>query len=115
MKHRERLDDGSLPEATRRALAACSDGLDASAVRLDTPLATLVFDSLTAVKFIATLEAQLGLADLPFERWLAEHSEMTDALTIGSLVAWLGSLPQVAASARPEGPGDAGPGRSGQA
>jgi acyl carrier protein len=94
-------DAGSLLEATRQALATISDGLDASAVQPETPLAALVFDSLMAVKFIANLEAVLGVADVPFERWLAEHSERTDALTIGSLVDWLRSLPQL-------GPGAAG-------
>lgn len=82
----------TLLEATRQALARVSEGLDASAVQPETPLAALVFDSLMAVNFIATLEADLGVADLPFERWLAEHSERVDALTIGSLVEWLRSM-----------------------
>jgi hypothetical protein len=92
----EPLDPRTLLDVTRRALAACSDGLDASAVQPETPLAALLFDSLQAVKFIATLEAILGAADLPFERWLAEHSERAEALTVGSLVDWLGSLPEMA-------------------
>jgi hypothetical protein len=92
-------DARTLLEATRQALAACSDGLDASAVQPETPLAALVFDSLMALNFIATLEADLGVSDLPFELWLAEHSERTDALTIGSLVDWLRSLPEIAAAA----------------
>jgi acyl carrier protein len=87
----------ALLDATRHALAACSDGLDVSAVQPETPLAALVFDSLMALNFIASLESVLGVADLPFERWLAEHSESTDAVTIGSLVAWLRSLPEVGA------------------
>lgn len=95
----EPLDARALLEATRQALAAVSEGLDASAVQHETPLAALVFDSLMAVKFIATLEAVLGVNDLPFERWLAEHSERTDALTIGSLVDWLRSVPEIDARA----------------
>lgn len=111
----EPLDARTLLEATRQSLAACSDGLDAAAVQPETPLAALVFDSLTAVKFIATLEFRLGLSDLPFERWLAEHSERTDALTVGSLVEWLRSLPEVAAGAAAEGRGEARDDRSGKA
>jgi hypothetical protein len=80
---------------TRQALASAWEGLDVSAVQPETPLAALLFDSLMAMNFIATLEASLGVGDLPFERWLAEHSERTDALTIGSLLEWLGSLPEV--------------------
>ncbi len=95
----EPLDARTLLEATRQALASCSDGLDSSAVQPETPLAAVVFDSLMAVNFIATLEADLGLSDLPFEQWFAEHSERTDALTIGSLVDWLRSLPEIAAGA----------------
>lgn len=93
MTSRPHPDDAeSLLEATRRALAACSDGLDASAVQAETPLAALLFDSLMAVKFIASLEVDLGLADVPFDRWLAEHSERSDALTVGSLIEWLSSF-----------------------
>lgn len=88
----ENLDARALLEATRRALAAVSDELDASAVQPETPLAALVFDSLMAVNFIATLEDALGATDLPFERWLAENSERTDALTVGSLIDWLRSI-----------------------
>ncbi len=95
MTSRTDLDPQALLEVTRRVLVACSDGLDASAVQSETPLAVLFFDSLMAVKFIATLEADLGVADLPFERWFAEHSERTDALTIGSLIEWLRSLPEM--------------------
>ena len=91
------LDAPHLLEATREALAKVSDGLDASAVQLETPLAALVFDSLMAVKFIATLESVLGVDELPFEQWLGQHSERTDALTIGSLVDWLGSTLQIRA------------------
>jgi acyl carrier protein len=91
----------NLLEATRQALASSASGLDASAVQPETPLAAVIFDSLMAVKFIATLEADLGVSDLPFERWLAEHSESTDALTIGSLIEWLRSLPEIGAG--PEG------------
>lgn len=87
------LDAPNLLEVTRQALASCSDWLDASAVSPDTPLAAVLLDSLAAAKFIATLEADLRLDDLPFERWLAEHSERTEALTIGSLIEWLRSLP----------------------
>jgi hypothetical protein len=83
----------------RRALAACSDGLEASAVQPETPLAAVLFDSLMAVNFIARLEADLGVTDLPFERWLAEHSERTDALTIGSLIEWLRSFPEISGGA----------------
>lgn len=86
------LDAPALLDATRRALAACADGLDVSAVELDTPLAALLFDSLMAVNFIAALEANLGLAGVPFEQWLAEHAERSDALTVGSLIEWLRSL-----------------------
>jgi hypothetical protein len=82
-------------ETTRQALASCSDGLDAAAMHPGTPLAAVLFDSLMAVKFIATLEADLGVSDLPFEQWLAESSERTDALTIGSLIDWLRSLPAI--------------------
>lgn len=89
------LDARNLLEATRQALASCSDGLDVSAVEPDTPLAAVLLDSLMAVKFIAALEANLGVSDLPFEQWLAEHSERTDALTIGSLIEWLRSSPEM--------------------
>jgi hypothetical protein len=99
--HPDPSDPRALLDATRRALAACSEGLDVSAVRHDTPLAALVFDSLMALNFIVSLEAQLGARELPFERWLAEHSERTDAVTVGSLVEWLGSLPQLAAGVPP--------------
>jgi hypothetical protein len=92
---RTTLDASYLLKATRRALASCSDGLDVSAVEPSTPLAAVLLDSLTAVKFIATMEANLGVVELPFERWLAEHSERTDALTIGSLIEWLRSSPEV--------------------
>ena len=95
----EPLDARTLLEATRQALAIVSDGLDTSAVQPETPLAALLFDSLMAVKFIATLEANLGLSDLPFEQWFAEHSERAEALTIGALVEWLRSLPRIAGSA----------------
>jgi acyl carrier protein len=88
----------TLLEATRKALATCSEGLDAAAVQPETPLAALLFDSLMALNFIATLEDCLGVKDLPFERWLSEHSERADALTIGSLIEWLSSLPDVASS-----------------
>lgn len=87
----EPLDPRTLLDVSRQALAACSDGLDASAVQPETPLAALLFDSLMAVKFVATLEALLSATDLPFERWLAEHSERADALTVGSLIDWLAS------------------------
>jgi len=89
------LDARKLLETTRRALASCSDWLDVSAVGPDTPLAAVLLDSLAAAKFIATLEADLGMSDLPFERWLAEHSERTDSLTIGSLIEWLRSSPEL--------------------
>lgn len=92
----------TLLDLTRQALAACSDGLDVSAVQPETPLAALLFDSLMAQNFIATLEAALGARDLPFERWLERHSERGDALTIGSLVEWLGSLPEVGGARSPE-------------
>ncbi len=98
----EALDANALLEATREALAASSDGLDAAAVQPETPLAALVFDSLMALNFIASLEAVLGVRDLPFEQWLAEHSERADALTIGSLVDWLRSLPELGERGRPE-------------
>jgi len=93
----EPLDPRTLLKATRQALAACSDGLDTSAVQPETPLAAVIFDSLMAVKFIAALEANLGLTDVPFEQWLAEHSERSDALTVGSLIEWLGTLPEARA------------------
>jgi hypothetical protein len=93
------LDPRTLLETARRALAACSEGLDASAVQPETPLAALLFDSLMAQNFIAALEASLDARDLPFERWLVEHSERADALTIGSLIDWLRSLPEMAAGA----------------
>ncbi len=92
----EPLDAREILEVVRAALAACADGLDTSAVDPDTPLAAVIFDSLMAVKFIANLEASLGVTDLPFERWLDEHSERTDALTVGSLVEWLRSFPEIA-------------------
>lgn len=94
----ESLDARTLLEAARRALATCSDGLDVSAVEAETPLAALIFDSLMAVKFIATLEADLGVDGLPFDRWLGEHSERAEALTVGSLVEWLRSFPEVASA-----------------
>jgi hypothetical protein len=90
-------DARTLLDAARQALATCSDGLDVSAVQHETPLAALLFDSLMAVKFIAALEANLGLTDVPFEQWLAEHSERSDALTVGSLIEWLGTLPEARA------------------
>jgi Phosphopantetheine attachment site len=98
----ESHDVRTLLDATRQALAKVSDGLDPAAVLPETPLAALVFDSLMALNFIATLEAVLGVRDLPFERWLAEHSERADALTIGSLIAWLRSLPEIGAGAVPD-------------
>jgi len=82
-------DAAGLLAATREALAACSPDLDVAAVQLDTPLAALFFDSLMAVTFIAKLEALLAVPELPFELWLRQHSERTDALTIGSLLEWL--------------------------
>jgi hypothetical protein len=42
------------------------------------------------------------VVDLPFERWLEEHSERADALTVGSLVEWLRSFPEVGAAAMTE-------------
>lgn len=102
----ERADAATLLDVTRQALAAAWDGLDVSAVQPETPLAALLFDSLMAVNFIATLEASLGVGDLPFERWLSEHSERADVLTVGSLVEWLRSLPQV------DGAAIAAPGRA---
>jgi acyl carrier protein len=95
----ESLDPRALLELAREALATCSDGLDTSAVQPETPLAAVIFDSLMAVKFIATLEAALGVTDLPFERWLEEHSERTDALTIESLIEWLQLFPEIDAGA----------------
>jgi acyl carrier protein len=95
----EHPESRALLETVRRALAACSEGLDAAAVQPETPLAALLFDSLMVLNFIATLEELLGAADLPFEQWLAEHSERTDALTIGSLVGWLRALPRLADAA----------------
>jgi hypothetical protein len=108
MLHGGDPDARHLLESARKALAACAEGIDASAVQPETPLAALVFDSLMAVNFIASLEALLGVSDLPFERWLAEHSERTDALTIGSLLDWLRSLPEIAAAARGGAREDAG-------
>jgi hypothetical protein len=102
------LDTQALLETTRQAIAASTEGIDVSAVRSDTPLAAVLFDSLMALRFIATLEAELGLSDLPFEQWLAEHSERADALTIGSLVEWLVQLPQVRLAGAAEGRGGAG-------
>lgn len=93
------LDVRSLLEGTRQALAASAEGVDVSAVELDTPLAALLFDSLMALNFIAALEVILGASDLPFERWVAEHSERADALTVGSLIEWLRSLPEMASGA----------------
>jgi acyl carrier protein len=101
------LDPATLLDMTRQALAASWEGLDVSAVQPETPLAALLFDSLMAVSFIATLEAALGVGDLPFERWLSEHSERADVLTIGSLVEWLRSLPEV------DGVGNVAAGRAG--
>jgi hypothetical protein len=96
-------EEAFLLDATRRALATVTEGLDPAAVLPATPLAALLFDSLMAVNFIANLEAVLGVGDLPFERWLSEHSERADALTIGSLVEWLRTLDEVA-SAVPDAP-----------
>lgn len=106
----EARDARSLLEVTRTALAHVSDGLDASAVQPETPLAALVFDSLTAVNFIATLESMLGVNDLPFERWLAEHSERADALTVASLVDWLRSALELRGDAREASEGPSGNG-----
>ncbi len=103
MESRKDLPDaGALLETMRRALAACSDGLDVSAVQPETPLAVLFFDSLMAANFIATLEALLRVSDLPFEQWLAEHSERTDSLTVGSLIGWLLSSLPANADAAPD-------------
>ena len=88
----------ALLDATRRALATCTEGLDVSAVQRDTPLGALIFDSLMATSFIAQLETILGVKDLPFEGWLLSHSERADALTVGLLVEWLESLPRVRAA-----------------
>jgi len=96
------LDVPALLGATRQALATVSEGLDVSAVQPETPLAALVFDSLMAMNFIATLESVLGVNDLPFEQWLAQHSERTNALTIGSLIDWLRALPEIGAVVAPE-------------
>ncbi len=82
-----------LLQAIKRALEGACPTLETGAVGVETPLAALFFDSLTAVTFIARLEEQLGVRDLPFEGWLREHSEATDLLTIGSLVTWLGGVP----------------------
>jgi acyl carrier protein len=109
----EQLDARTLLEATRQALAKVSEGLDASAVQPETPLAALVFDSLMAVNFIATLEAILGLSDLPFERWLAEHSERTDALTVGSLIDWLRSMQEIGLGGAEDARGEARGGPTG--
>jgi acyl carrier protein len=97
----ERLPE-ILLDHVRQALAACAPGLDVSAVRSDTPLGALFFDSLMAVSFIARLEAMLSVSELPFESWLREHSERTDFLTVGGLVDWLSSLDPVRAAAREE-------------
>ncbi len=99
--------DPSILDVTRQALAAVSDGLDTSAVQADTPLAALLFDSLMALNFIATLESALDVVDLPFEQWLAEHSERADALTVGSLVEWLGSLSRLAGAGADRSPSSA--------
>lgn len=89
------IDPQAVLAATVRALAASAEGVDSSAIRPDTPLAALMFDSLNALKFISTLETFLGVRDLPFEQWLAEHSERAEALTVGTLVDWLRSLPEI--------------------
>jgi hypothetical protein len=89
----------ALLEATRQALTACSEGLDVSAVRRETPLGALIFDSLMAASFIAHLETILQVKDLPFEGWLLSHSERVDALNVGLLVEWLESLPELRALA----------------
>ena len=92
---------GSPPDAllavVREALAACTEELDVAAVERDTPLGALIFDSLMAASFIAHLEGLLSVKDLPFEQWLLSHSERVDALNVGVLVDWLGSLPQLGA------------------
>lgn len=113
MKSRiEALDGPALLAAIREALATCADGLDVSAVQPDTALAALVFDSLMALNFIASLEAVLGVADLPFEQWLDEHSERTDVLTVGSLIEWLRRLPELRSAAADPGAADAEVARS---
>lgn len=104
MTSRTELDSQALLDATRRVLVACADGIDVSAVQPETPLAVLLFDSLMAAKFTAALEADLGVSDLPFERWFAEHSERTETLTIGSLIDWLRRLAEM----RPAGAMDRG-------
>lgn len=83
----------ALLDAIRAALASSLEGLDVSAVERDTPLGALIFDSLMATTFVATLEAILGVQDLPFEAWLLSHSERVDALTVGLLADWIAALP----------------------
>ncbi len=85
----------ALLDAIREALASSLEGLDASAVGRDTPLGALIFDSLMATSFVATLEVILGVQDLPFEAWLLAHSERVEALTVGLLADWLAALPAV--------------------
>lgn len=86
---------GALLDAIREALASSVEGLDVSAVRRETPLGALIFDSLMANTFIAHLEVLLDVRELPFERWLLHHSERAEALTVGFLVDWLASLPEL--------------------
>jgi hypothetical protein len=97
------LGRDALLSTVRQAIAASSPGLDAAELCEDTPLAALFFDSMLAVTFVATLECSLQSSSaLPFEEWLREHAERTDALTVGALVDWLHSLPD------PRGTGTAG-------
>jgi hypothetical protein len=100
-------ETAGLLAAIRQALAASAEGLDVSAVERDTPLGALIFDSLMANTFIANLEVLLDVRDLPFERWLLNHSERVEALTVGLLVDWLASLPELAGRAG-GGPGPGG-------
>ncbi len=83
----------ALLDAIRAALASTLEGLDAVAVERDTPLGAVIFDSLTATTFLATLEGILGVQDLPFEAWLLRHSERVEGLTVGLLADWLAALP----------------------
>ena len=82
-------DQNTMLEAVRQAIKATSPNIDVANVQLETPLAVLFFDSIRAVAFIARLEEDLKLGELPFENWLQSYAERTEELTIGALIDWV--------------------------
>lgn len=82
-------DQSTMLEAVRQAIKATSPNIDVANVKPETPLAVLFFDSIRAVAFIARLEEDLKLGELPFENWLQSYAERTEELTIGALIDWV--------------------------